>query len=116
MKMLVLVVTLAAMTPIAAMGGERDWTVEHPVLAGFATGLTLTVCRSCRLGAASVPANPNDPFAMSPSVKQRLIVLGHRPFLIGSTMGFLYAFIVLGGIFAWRLNTLKVRKLIESRA
>jgi hypothetical protein len=104
---------LVLATPALAVDRERDWTVEHPMLAGFATGLSLSVCRSCRLGGAPVPADAADPFAMTPVVRHQLIELGRRPYAIGTVLGSAYAVTVIGGIFFWRLNTLKERTHIE---
>lgn len=92
--------------PALAADGERDWTIEHPLVAGFGSGITIGLCRSCALGGAPRPAGPHDPFAMTPLAKEHLLRLGARPYLIGQILGGLYLAIIAGGVFFRRLNRL----------
>lgn len=92
--------------PALAGNGERDWTIENPMVAGFGSGITIGLCRSCALGGASRPAGPHDPFAMTPLVRKQLLRLGARPYLLGQILGGLYVAIIAGGVFFRHLNRL----------
>jgi len=114
-RLLLVVALLTLSSAVAAEERQRDWTIERPVLAGFLTGLSLTMCRSCRLGSSSVKAGEHDPFAMTPMVRSELLRLAERPFVIGRLLGFVYAIVIVGGIFFWRLNRLKETNVIGLR-
>jgi hypothetical protein len=101
--------------PALAAGGERDWTIENPLLAGFGSGITVGLCRSCELGGARRPAGPHDPFAMTPLVREHLLRMGARPYLLGQILGGLYVGIIAAGVFFRRLNRLVVvRRELQS--
>lgn len=100
--------------PVAAAAeGERDWTIEKPVLSGFISGLSLGLCQSCRLGSQGRPASDYDPFAMSPAVKSELKALATTPHRAAQAAGAGYTAFVIGGLFFRRLNRLEEREALE---
>jgi hypothetical protein len=103
-----LILTILVMGSASADTGERDWTIERPMLSGFLSGLSLGACGTCGLGGAGTAAGPHDPFGMTPLVKEQLVQLAARPYAIGQVLGASYAAIVVGGVFFRRLNRLKV--------
>lgn len=105
-RLLLLVILIAGSA--SADSGERDWTIERPMLSGFMSGLCMGACGAVGLGAATTVAGPHDPFAMTPMVKEQLLELAARPYAIGQAFGVVYAAIVVGGVFFRRLNRLKV--------
>jgi hypothetical protein len=114
--LLIVLISLAPLSIATASGGERDWTIEHPMLAGFLNGITIGACGQCQLGAAGRAAGTHDPFGMSPLVKSELSRLALRPYRIGQALGIGYAVIVIGGVFFRRLNRLKVTRKLELTA
>ena len=114
-----LLATALFLAPVSALSddaGARDWTIERPVLAGFLTGLTVGLCRGCRLGAGVRPAGSHDPFAMTPLVRSELMRLAARPYHLGQAFGTGYLAIVIGGVFFRRLNRLRAVEKTESAA
>ena len=94
--------------PAIAADGERDWTIENPLVAGFGSGITIGLCQSCALGGAPRQAGPHDPFAMTPLVREQLLQLAARPHMIGQILGGIYVAIIAGGVFLRHLNRLVV--------
>lgn len=91
----------------------RDWTIEHPFLSGYLHGLSLGVCRSCRLGEAGEAAGEHDPFAVTPAVREELRRLAARPYRTAQLLGAICTFFVIGGVFFRRVNTLKVMEFAK---
>jgi hypothetical protein len=111
MRRLVPLLFLVQFLAINANAQERDWTIEKPVLAGFLNGLTLSTCRFLEFGEQGVAADENDPFAMSPLVKEELKRLGKSSYLGATVFGAGCTFFVIAGVFFRRLNRLKLQEI-----
>lgn len=96
-----------------AQAAERDWTIEQPLVAGFLTGVTLGACWGCWHGRQAVPASEFDPYGVTPWVQDVLYELGKRPYRIGVAAGASMTLLLILGVFARRLRTLKARALRE---
>ena len=107
MKRLIIMVLMLSPVAYAGDGGPRarDWTVEHPLLAGFLSGLTAGAPRFAFAG-ASREASQYDPFAVSPLVMRELARLSRLPYVIGEAFGFFCTLFFVFGIFFRHLNRL----------
>lgn len=105
---LVVLVTFSS----AVSAADRDWTLEHPVAAGFFQGLALGFCQQCQLGQQRVAASPYDDFAVTPWVAEVLEAKGGTPYRLGFASGLSVSMLVILGVFFRRLHTLRARAVL----
>ena len=117
-----LLISVAAATLFVSGGAladesiVRDWTIEKPFAAGLINGMTLGLAPGSRFATQARPANSNDPFGMSPLVRDMLLGWAAVPYRIGRSVGGLFTFLILFGAWFRRRNTLMVRQTFERSA